>query len=70
MIILTYRPKPVPSISTTPVPFMVERFTDEAAVAARSKAIQMARDGATDVYLSRAYEHFWLAPSVESEDVK
>ena len=76
MIILTYKPKLSNPLSGAPnhnhnhVPFIVERFNDDMEEGAHNRAILVARDGASEVYLSRAYEQYWLAPTVERRPVE
>lgn len=68
MIILTYKPKQV-QMSPCPPSFQVETFSDDAEDVARSRAKRATLEGATHVYLSRAFERVQLTQVVETERI-
>ena len=70
MLILTYEPKASIAAGTfnhVPLYVVVERYADGAEESAHAKARQVVREGATEVFVARVVEKFWLEPTVRSE---
>ena len=58
MIILTYK-------KASTAQFIVERFDDDAMAGAEVKASQVCREGATEVYLSRALKQYAVSKVID-----